>query len=95
MCPVRVKFTWKPDKGHFARDGAFAIFHDHVLQKMDLSDLAEDQVEDARMLIRQTNKKIPASELAERFKIKPYEATMLIKTTPLMEFNVVAQQEMS
>jgi len=52
---------------------------------------AEDEldvevIEDAKMLIRQSNKKINGSEIAEALKIKPYQATYLIKTTPLLEF---------
>lgn len=88
MCPVRLKFKWKKDRGVFTREGAYAIFHDHVLQRMREDDVPLDKQEDAKMLIRQSNKKITASALAEQLKIKPYEATVLIKNTPLMKFNM-------
>ncbi len=38
------------------------------------------------MLVRQSNKKITASELAEQCRLKPYQATMVIKTTMITEF---------
>jgi len=65
MCPVRIKFKWKKEKGQFIRENQYAIFHDHVLQRMDIEDIPEDKVNDARMLIRQSNKRIKASALAE------------------------------
>ena len=56
--------------------------------------LTPEVVQDARILIRQSNKKITASELARTLRIKPFEATHLIKTTPLLEFhNVQAMPE--
>ena len=87
MCPVRVKFTWNRIKAIFSRDSSFAIFHDHCVQRLDMEDqMTPDIVDEARTLIRQTNKKITASEIAETLKIKHYVATHLIKTTPLLDF---------
>jgi hypothetical protein len=45
-----------------------------------------ETLEEARMLVRQSNKKITASELAEQCRLKPYQATMVIKTTMITEF---------
>ena len=52
-------------------------------------DLIPEIVDEARTLIRQSNKKITASEIAEQLQIKPYVATHLIKTTPLLEFHAM------
>ena len=86
MCPVRVKFSWNKQKGYFSRESSFAIFHDHCVQRIDLDGVDEETIVEARALVRQSNKKITASELAEQCKIKHWEATILIKTTLLTEF---------
>lgn len=65
MCPVRVKFNWNKQKGYFSRENSFAIFHDHCVQRIDLSEIDPDTLEEARELVKQSNKKIKASELAD------------------------------
>ena len=54
--------------------------------------LTPDLVDEAQTLIRQSNKKITASELASQLKMKHFVATHLIKTTPLLEFNHMPDQ---
>ena len=88
MCPVRVKFTWNRMKCIFSRDASFAIFHDHCTQKVDMEALMTPEiVDEARTLIHQSGRKIKASELADQLKIKPYLATHIIKTTPMLDFS--------
>ena len=53
--------------------------------------LTDELVDEARTLIRQSNKKITASELATALQTKPFVATHLIKTTPLLEFHALPE----
>lgn len=93
MCPVRVKFTWNRMKAIFSRDNSFAIFHDHCVQKVDMANhLTPEIIDEGRTLIRQSNKKITANELAETLRVKHFVATHLIKTTPLLEFHALPDQ---
>jgi hypothetical protein len=48
-------------------------------------DLDDTTVQRAKQLIRESQKKMKATELAKIVNCEPYEATHLIKTTPLMD----------
>jgi hypothetical protein len=85
MCPVRIKFNWNKHKLIFHRESGYAIFHDHCLQRCDL--LIDPKLkEKVQEVIRQTKKKVTATELADQFGIQPFEATHLLRTTPILDF---------
>eukprot|EP00347_Sterkiella_histriomuscorum_P009181 403342210 len=80
-CPVRAKFTWNKEKQKFIRAPQIQIYHDHCVQLRSID--PETDQKKATQIIREKNKNIKASKLADILGIQPYEAMHLIKKTKL------------